>query len=110
MLIRCPACRGTKRVMGLGFIIVTCKTCHGVGEIDDIESQERNDGEQNHIESSQDTKRKENVDTGTQNNGKRGRKVRGEFSTVGISAEDLQERKESREGSKTIGRDEGEGK
>jgi DnaJ-class molecular chaperone len=31
----CPACRGTKNVMGLGLIYHDCTACHGVGFVKD---------------------------------------------------------------------------
>jgi len=31
--VRCPACRGSKKVYGLGGIQIDCRTCKGEGQI-----------------------------------------------------------------------------
>ncbi len=33
MLVKCPSCKGAKKVMGLGSIYKTCLQCKGAGEI-----------------------------------------------------------------------------
>lgn len=35
--IRCPACRGSKRIAGIGGIVKKCKTCDGTGKINAID-------------------------------------------------------------------------
>ena len=35
MLIRCLSCHGRKSLIGLGNMLVKCKTCKGVGFIED---------------------------------------------------------------------------
>ena len=31
--VRCPACRGSKKIYGLGGIQIDCRTCNGEGQI-----------------------------------------------------------------------------
>lgn len=33
MIIRCPSCKGGKKVMGMGMIYRTCQACSGTGQI-----------------------------------------------------------------------------
>jgi hypothetical protein len=33
-LIKCPSCRGTKRIMGMGMMEHDCKPCKGIGWIE----------------------------------------------------------------------------
>lgn len=40
MIERCPYCNGKKTLIGLGNIIVKCKSCSGVGYIESKEPEE----------------------------------------------------------------------
>ena len=33
-LMRCPACKGGKNLMGIGMIYKTCQECNGTGNVD----------------------------------------------------------------------------
>lgn len=33
MLVRCPSCKGGKKLMGIGMIYKTCLVCNGTGEV-----------------------------------------------------------------------------
>lgn len=36
MLIKkCPTCKGAKEIMSLGMRVIACKTCKGIGHIED---------------------------------------------------------------------------
>ena len=38
-LVRCPACRGTKKIMGMGMMEQKCTECNGIGYIDVVDAE-----------------------------------------------------------------------
>lgn len=105
----CHACKGLKKMIGLGMMTVKCIYCDGRGFIHD-ECEISNDGKQDEIESTKNTKRKATVDKSKTDNSKRKREVKRQDTSVGISSNDIQEREASGEGSQEVRCDESEKK
>lgn len=99
--MRCAQCRGKKQILGLGFIFKACHVCNGTGEQNDI-CKTKDVSEQDNIENSQNSPAKTNVDSSAPENGKKRRQVRRKRNTLGVSAEDLSERKESGQSNEEI--------
>lgn len=58
----CRDCGGTGKQMGMGFIMEKCQPCEGIGYVAKDAKVEVN-GQENHIQSAKNVKRKANVDS-----------------------------------------------